>query len=107
MAQKLKIPPAVVAGLLASILRTIVPVVVGWLILQAVRLGITIDSAWLSGVVQGGITVVFYALVRYAETYGSNAWGWLLGLAKQPVYVDGTVVPAATDAVKVLAPPLP
>lgn len=76
-------------ALFDSIVRTVVPIVVGAVIGWAVAQGITLDpefelslTAAITAVFQG----VYYIGVRLFETYVSPKFGWLLGLAKAPEY---------------------
>lgn len=88
-------PDPLVTGLAASIARTIVPVVVGFILAWGARVGLDLDdlSAELERVVDGGVIAVYYAVVRVAETRISPAWGWLLGVAKVPSYPKGLSTP--------------
>ncbi len=85
------------ATILASLVRTLVPLAVGWVL-----------SLWLTGAVLGffGIeattaadyltqlatvllTAAYYSLVRLLEKYAGPYWGILLGWTKQPAaYVE-------------------
>ena len=69
----------------ASVLRTIVPLVVGLLLTAALKLGVHIDSGVATDAVTAGITAVYYGGVRLLESK-VPAFGWLLGLAKSPTY---------------------
>jgi len=64
--------------------RTIVPFIVAWLITFGLRHGVNLHGY------QAAVTVVvgavYYALVRLLERYITPQFGWLLGLAQQPVY---------------------
>ena len=71
--------------LLISLRRTLVPVVVGFLISQAVRAGFDIPADQLTGVIEALVTGGYYAVVRVAEQY-APALGVLLGASKQPRY---------------------
>lgn len=74
-----------------SLIRTTVPLLVGFVASWAARRGFDIKeaevAAWLTPVVSG----VYYAAVRKAEQKWTGV-GWLLGLANQPVYVGTTEV---------------
>lgn len=78
--------PDTLGDLLVSYIRTGVPLVVGLAIAFIFKhAGIGLDeakvSAWLEPLCIGG----YYAAVRWAETRWH--WvGWLLGMAKRPVY---------------------
>ena len=71
--------------LLISLRRTIVPVVVGFLISQARRGGFDIPADQLPGVIEALVTGGYYAVVRVAEQYAPGL-GVLLGASKQPRY---------------------
>ena len=73
------------ADLLKSLIRTVVPVVVGLVVSGATRVGFEIDpaavGAWLDGLFIAG----YYTLVRAAEH--RLPWvGWFLGLPAEPSY---------------------
>jgi len=72
-------------NLLVSLRRTLVPVVVGFLISQAARAGLDIPAEELTGVLEALVTGGYYAVVRIAEQY-APALGILLGASKQPRY---------------------
>lgn len=93
-----QIPAVVAQTVLQSILRTVVPFAIGWLV---TFLAVPDDVVgWLEQLLVVVIGTGYYALVRLLETYGSNAWGWFLGLAKQPAYVPTTadIAPATATA---------
>lgn len=76
-----------VTALWASIVRTIVPIVVGAVLAWIASLGITLDPEFeplLGTVLTGAFTGLYYIAVRLLETYLSPKLGWLLGLAKTP-----------------------
>lgn len=73
------------ADLLLSLRRTLVPVVVGYLLAQATRAGFDIPADQLTGVVEALVTGAYYAAVRIAEQY-VPALGVLLGASRQPRY---------------------
>lgn len=76
-----------VAALGASIVRTVVPLIVGLIATSAAKLGLDVRlGGALDEVVITVITTIYYALVRLAETHVAPAWGWLLGYAKAPKY---------------------
>lgn len=69
-----------IADYIASVIRTVVPVVVGTLAAN----GLDIDSEALTVVVIG----LYYSLVRLAEEFEPTL-GWLLGLRGTPEYAEG------------------
>lgn len=66
----------------SSLIRTVTPVVVGWLI----ALLPSLDSAATGAFVSSLLAALYYALVRVLEDRVSPKFGWLLGLAKTPGY---------------------
>lgn len=75
---------------LVSLIRTIVPVIVGWLLAQAAKAGLDL-SAVAEPLVDALFIGGYYALVRWAET----RWPWvgvLLGWKASPVYDDSQVL---------------
>lgn len=70
----------------ASVVRTVVPLIVGAVIAAAAKAQIELDGAVIESAVTLGVTTVYYAAVRFAETRLGPAWGWLLGYANAPQY---------------------
>lgn len=80
---------------LASIVRTAVPIGVGFVLsLLAREWGVVLDDA-SSQALASGVTALasaaYYVLVRALESRWSG-FGWLLGLALPPTYVKGEVI---------------
>lgn len=76
----------------ASLVRTIVPGIVGWAVTQLVLLGLTVDAQFESALTSGltvGFATLWYLIVRVLEVYVAPRFGWLLGLAKAPQYIKG------------------
>lgn len=71
---------------LASLWRTVVPLLVGVLGTWLAHAGIGIDSTLVASWLGGAFASVYYAAFRLAEAHVSPAWGWLLGLARPPKY---------------------
>lgn len=72
-------------AVLKSIIRTVVPLVVGWILTLTGRIALDVDPSAVTSIVQTVVTAVFYSVVRLAEQH--RAWfGWLLGLANPPLY---------------------
>jgi len=72
-----------------SIVRTLVPVVVGAVLGWVTTTGIKVDPEFapaLTLVVTAAFTGVYYIAARLLELYVTPKLGWLLGLAKQPDY---------------------
>ncbi|MDM4761873.1 hypothetical protein QT381_02500 [Galbitalea sp. SE-J8] len=75
------------AALAASIIRTLVPPLVGAIVAGLTALGLPVDgdlSRLLEATLFAAATAVYYIGVRVLETYVSPRFGWLLGLAKSP-----------------------
>lgn len=73
-----------------SIVRTVTPILVGFLALALLRLGIKLDDATLSTAISSLIAGLYYSALRYLEP--RYPWlGKFLGKAKPPIYdtVDG------------------
>lgn len=73
-----------ITDLAKSYVRTIVPVVVGFLLTLAIKHGV--DLSAYTGAVTVAVTVAYYAGARLLERYVSPKFGWLLGLAAAPTY---------------------
>ncbi|MFE4421325.1 hypothetical protein [Streptomyces sp. NPDC056817] len=71
---------------LLSLVRTFGPVVAGWLITQALRLGVPLDGPRLVSLMTAGFAIAYYAVFRLAEMHISRRFGWLLGWAAPPEY---------------------
>lgn len=81
--------------LLPSVLRTVVPLVAGWIIVALTGIGFSVDSetaqAAVTLAVAGGYYLVFRLVERVAEKVAWPAWvkgaaGALLGWARPPRY---------------------
>lgn len=75
-----------VAGIGTSIVRTLVPVVVGLVLTGLAEVNLDISEGLVTEVVATVIITFYYAIVRLLETNVSPAWGWLLGKANAPKY---------------------
>ena len=81
-------------GLFVSFMRTGVPLVAGWLLTLAVRAGVTINSATVTGAVTVGLALAYYLVFRVLELLGErasgtflqNLAGLFLGWARPPAY---------------------
>lgn len=88
---------------LASLIRTYVPIGVGFVLaLLARKYDVILDdasSAALTSGVAALVSAVFYGVVRILESRWKPV-GWLLGLAVRPQYEPGrvSVPPATPDA---------
>jgi cation transporter-like permease len=77
-------------SLFDSIVRTFTPLIVGnvigWFVTADIPLDPEFETA-LTLVIGGAFSALYYVAVRVFEVYVSPKFGWLLGLAKKPVYV--------------------
>ena len=64
-----------------SIVRTVVPIVVGW-----ISTWLPITSEQLAAVVGTVVAALWYVGARVLEVYVSPRFGWLLGWATAPEY---------------------
>ena len=69
-----------------SIVRTVVPIIVGWVLGLPVAdwLGLTADQA--TQVVSAALAAAWYIVWRLAEVYVTPRLGWALGVAQAPEY---------------------
>lgn len=72
-----------------SIIRTATPIVAGWLVAGALRLGVEIDATWAAQAVSAVLAVAWYVLARALESWKPE-FGWLLGSPKPPSYGEPT-----------------
>lgn len=101
----------IVGSLGRSIVRTAVPLLVGFVLTLLLKVGVDLGDdpvavANLTAFLTVLVSTAYYAVVRYAEVKLGSKWGWLLGLASAPVYtkvIDTTGVEAPGDPV----PPAP
>ncbi len=72
---------------LASLIRTVVPFLVGLLVSLLARLGLgdLVDVAGLTELLTLVVGALYYAAVRWLEQ-NNPAWGWLIGYATAPTY---------------------
>jgi hypothetical protein len=68
-----------------SLIRTIVPIIVGFLLTQLTRLGVAIDNATLATLVTAVLSGTYYTAVRWLESK-VPALGKLLGKQVTPKY---------------------
>ena len=82
------------SAILASVVRTVVPLLIGLLVAAFTKVGVPVDddsvAAVVNGVVSAGVSLLYYAVARLLEVFASSKWGWLLGYAKAPVYREPT-----------------
>lgn len=82
-----------------SIRRTLVPLVVGWLLAQAARYGFAIPEDALTGVLEPIFAGAYYVVVRWLEMKFPQL-GVLLGALKQPYYEEDARITARREAKK-------
>lgn len=80
-------------NLFTSLVRTVVPLIAGFLITQLLRLGVTIDEATLTTLVEAVVTGLYYAVFRFAEMHLGAGFGWFLGAARPPQYPSTSTPP--------------
>jgi hypothetical protein len=78
--------------MLASLVRTFVPIVVAFLVDAFARIGVDLPSATaeqtVNALISAGIALLYYGVARWLELHKSSKFGWLLGYAKAaPLYV--------------------
>ena len=94
-------------ALFDSIVRTVVPYLVGLTLSWLATTGLELDSEFksnLTAVLTAALGTLYFIVVRALETYVAPKFGWLLGLAKAPVYVQTQTPLAGTDVVVTTAP---
>lgn len=69
-----------------SIIRTVVPAIVGAILTAALKLGLDLDAGAVTSIVQVVVTAAYYAAARLLEQHVGPLWGRLLGAAKPPTY---------------------
>lgn len=96
-------------NLFPSVMRTIIPIIVGWLLTATDALGVPLDSTSAATAVTAAVTAVYYLAFRLIEE-GANRFnmptvrafaGILLGWARPPQYpANAKKADAATTAVR-------
>lgn len=71
------------ASLYASVVRTVIPLVVGLAATYGAKAGLSVDSAALASLLGGLVGSGYYLLVRVVETKFPK-FTWLLGTSTQP-----------------------
>ncbi|WP_405924844.1 hypothetical protein [Streptomyces sp. NBC_00035] len=93
------------ASLFPSVMRTLIPLIAGWLLSLAVQAGVQIDSEKVVSAVTIAIVLAYYLAFRLLEFLGTRlrgtalqkAAGFLLGWARPPAYPDtGGALPPVT-----------
>jgi hypothetical protein len=84
-----------------SLIRTIVPLLVGSLVAWLATRGVSVDQALILPAADALFTGVYYGIVRWLETKSPKA-GWLLGIPGAPSYAisspAGIVPVSGSDA---------
>lgn len=70
-----------------SIRRTVIPILVGWVLAQGARYGFSIQEGDLTGIFEAVGAGVYYTIVRWIEMKFPEI-GILLGAMKKPRYED-------------------
>ncbi|MEU1478874.1 hypothetical protein [Streptomyces sp. NPDC005760] len=93
-------------ALFISTMRTVVPMIAGWLLTLLVKTGITLDSDTVTYAVTFAAVLVYYLLFRGLEVIGTRLRGTrlqtlagvLLGWARPPSYphADGDLPPLSS-----------
>lgn len=91
MSDEIAVTPPNFADFKDSVIRTVSPLLVGYILTWAAEQGIVIDAVAVASWVPYAISVGYYVVVRWIEQRFPQA-GWLLGKAKAPVYVDAKQV---------------
>jgi hypothetical protein len=91
--------PALASGqaILASVIRTVTPLLVGVLVKGLGHINVVLDSvtaeAFVNSLITAGISIAYYIIVRLLEVLKSSKFGWLLLYAKAaPVYLQPAAV---------------
>ncbi|MFB6708118.1 hypothetical protein ACFCW6_25795 [Streptomyces sp. NPDC056333] len=71
---------------LLSMMRTLAPILVVWLIAQAVQLGVLLDGSLVVSLLTWVFTGAYCLVVHWAELRIGGCFGRLLGFAAPPVY---------------------
>lgn len=91
-------------ALFISFMRTLVPLLAGWILTLVVRAGITIDSTTVTTAVTVALALSYYLAFRLLEHLGTrlrgtalqNIAGALLGWARPPAYPKNESLPPVT-----------
>lgn len=78
------------SAILASVVRTLVPILVGVIVSVAAKLNVDLDAGTaetlVNGLISAAISLLYYVIARVLELFQSSKFGWLLGFAKAPAY---------------------
>lgn len=97
----------IMKALFDSLVRTLVPLIVANIVGALTGFGLDLDPEFqgsLTAVLTAIFAGVYYIAVRLLETYVTPKFGWLLGLARTPVYVKTEEPIAKTDVIVVQQP---
>lgn len=75
--------------LLLSLWRTFVPYLVGFICTGAAKWGLDLNDDAVESFLVLVFGTVYYAGSRWLEQNKGKRWGWLLGCARQPLYLRG------------------
>jgi hypothetical protein len=79
------------SNFITAVIRSLVPIVVGWVIGLLAAISIRVDPEIQAGLIMSVSTLaasLYYVAVAWLER--KYAWfGWLLGVARKPVYNSG------------------
>lgn len=100
-------------NLYISVLRTLVPLFVGWVVTAAGAFGVAADSTTVTAGVTALVTAVYYAVFRALEEWAARQeWkplrlvaGVLLGWARPPEYPARADAAPAVPAASAAPPP--
>lgn len=95
------------AGILVSVVRTVVPLLVGYVVAFFALVGVEVSTAQAEQLIQGvvslGVATLYYVAARLLERFKSTRWGWLLGVPAAPVYMEATAGGSADQVQAALA----
>ncbi len=81
------------SNLVTSVIRTVVPTIIGAVLAALAKQGLSIDQAEVSAWLVPVLISAYYTVVRALEIKYPSI-GWLLGVPKSPGYAAGSVPPA-------------
>ena len=73
------------SDLQTSIVRTVVPMLVGVILTAAARVGLDLDDAAVTSIATAVVSAAYYAAARWLESRRASL-GWLLGKPTAPSY---------------------
>lgn len=69
-----------------SLIRTVVPLLVGWIVAVLLKANVKADTAQVELWISPLVTALYYSGVRFLEEKVNPKFGWLLGKASAPQY---------------------